>query len=186
MAADPLLRPNLPARGRIDVFDSNIPRFGNSVFFTVTDARPNIRFNNMVKMIYVPAFWVVTIWFNDKVNNQEWEVEWMLNFLIDYNGTPQFASQILAGVIEDVAPGLDSCDLSGKNWTAEILIRRLSNREVEMYREMGVEFDSDDSPIESFDVFIHDADEEEEHRFNPEKPSYKEAYDCRHTGRRFR
>ena len=187
MATDPLLRLTPPPRGRIDAFDSNIPRFGNSVFFTVTDTRPNIRFNNMIKMIYVPAYWVVTVWFKDKLNNEEWELEWMMNFLIDYNGVPQFVSQILGAHINALTTGLDSNDISGKDWTAEILIRRLTNREIDMYKEMGVEFDDDHEPVKTFDVILHECDNDEPaYPFNPEKPTYKEAYDCRHTGKRMR
>ena len=185
MVADPLLL-SVP-RGRVDVFDSNIPKFGNSVFFTVTDVRPNIRFNNMIKMIYVPAFYTVKIWFTNKKNGEQWELEWMFNYLLEYNDIPPYVSKVLGAHINALNADLDHNDISGKDWTSEVLIRRLSNREVEDFEKMGIEFDRCEEPVTTYDIEIHDVDDSEpNYELNPEKPNMKEAFEKRHIGRRFR
>lgn len=200
MTPDPLLRKQPASSGAVEVFDSIIPRFGNSVFFTATDGRPNIRFNDMKKLIYIPAYWAITIWFTDKIANEEWTLEWMLNFLIDYNGVPQFVSQILGGHIAGLETKLDHNDLSGETWTAEVLIRRVSNKEVEEYKEGNVEFSDGKEPIEDLSVRYVEIEAGFAREYNtamfdeglstialnPEKPTYKEAFECRTNPRRKR
>ena len=171
---------------RLDVFDSNIPRHGNGVYFSVNDRHPNVRFNNIVKMIYVPANWAIRIWFNDRTKNEQWELEWMMNFLIAYNDVTPYISHIIAAFIEEFAPHLDKDNLDATTWTAEVYVRRLTVREMDEYADMGVEFEGERETT-SYDLYLHECDDQEP-TFDliPEKPDYQEAVKARHTGRRFR
>ena len=179
MMEDPLLRLK---PGLAQVFDSGLPQFGNSVFFTVTGNKPNIRFNNMVKMIYVPSYWVITIWIKDKVKNEEWECEWMMNYLLQYNECTQYCSQVLASFIRVHCPHLDMMDLSGKNWYAETLIRKLSKQEIIRYKNLDVEFDGSEEEVTEFCVNLHHVEYEPDevyNEFHPEKPDYRQAWNAR-------
>ena len=185
MIADPLLR-KTPLTA-LSAFDSNLPRFGNSVFFTVTENKPNIRFNNMVKMIHQPAYWAVTVWFYDKVKHIAYDLEWMFNCLICYNDVTPFVSRVLGGLIHLECPHLVADDLSGETWTAEILVRRLTVKEMEKYKEYDISFDPLVKGEYDFEIRYHDASPlEETIVLNPEKPTFKESIKYRNTSRKYR
>lgn len=154
-------------------FDSNVPRFGNGVYFSVNSLFQNVRLNNMINLIYTRGFHVIRFWFTDEVNCECDEIDYMIPYDIEYNDISRYNSVILEDYMKFLRPHLDPNVLDGKDWKAECYVRRLTAKEVELLKSEGHDLFILTEEID-VDLKITPVNLPSDNRFIVEKPDIRE------------
>lgn len=159
-------------------FDSNMPEFGNSAFFSSDLSKPVVRFNNFTKITETPGFWVITVWIKDLVKGIEYTLETVINFLIYYADLGPYMTRITGDFVTQNIE-VDTLDKVPTEWSSLTLVRRLTLKELDwLEHEVGVEIDRGEECVNHLELLFNELPDGEEspHIFNPKQPSFKEAF----------